>query len=73
MLSFSRNYRSGVLDTIEPVCEVRIDIYRLSSRMSRKIIFELAESAEDRCVSSLLVNRYPNSFFTASRACEDGR
>src|SRR2546425_5396538 len=26
MLSFPRNYRSGILDTVEPVCEVGIDV-----------------------------------------------
>ena len=44
----------------------------LSSGMSWKIVFELAECAEDRCVSSLLVNGYPDSFFAASWAREDG-
>ena len=72
MFSFPRDYRSGVLDTVEPICEVRIDIYRLSSGMGWKIVFELAESTEDRCVSSLLVNGYPDSFFAASWAREDG-
>ena len=73
MFSFPRDYRSGILDTIEPVCEVGIDIYRLSGRMGRKIVFELAEGTENGCVSSLLVNGYPDSFFTASRAGEDCR
>jgi hypothetical protein len=72
MLSFPRDYRSRILDTIKPVCEVGIDIYRLSGRMGRKIVFELAESAEDRRVSSLLVNGYPDSLFAASGAREDG-
>ena len=72
MFSFPRDYRSGILDTIEPVCEVGIDIYRLSSWMGRKVVFELAEGAEDRCVSCLLVNGYPDSFFAASWAREDG-
>ena len=72
MVSFPRDYRSGVPDTVEPVCEVGIDIYRLSSWMGWKIVFELAEGAEDRRVSSLLVNGYPDSFFTASWAREDG-
>ena len=72
MFSFPRDYRSGVLDTVEPICEVRIDIYRLSGRMGWKIVFELAESAEDRRMSSLLVNGYPDSLFAASWAREDG-
>jgi len=72
MFSFPRDYRSGVPDTVEPVCEVGIDIYRLSSWMGWKIVFELAESAEDSCVSSLLVNSYSDSFFAASGAREDG-
>ena len=68
MLSFPRDYRSGVFDAIEPVCEVGIDVYHLGSRVGRKLIFELAESAENRGMSSLLVDRYPDGFFTASRA-----
>jgi len=40
--------------------------------MGWKIVFELAEGAEHRCVSSLLVNGYPDSFFAASWAREDG-
>src|SRR3989442_32692 len=71
MLSFPRNYRSWILDTLEPVCKVAIDIYHLSGRMSWKLVFELAESAENRGMSSLLVNRYPDSFLTAPRAGED--
>ncbi len=72
MFSFPGDYRSRIFYTVEPVCEVGIDVYCLSSRMGREIVFELAESAEDRCVSSLLVNGYPDSFFTASWAREDG-
>ena len=72
MFSLPRDYRSGILYTVEPVCEVGIDVYRLSGRMSWKIIFELAEGAEDRCMPRLLVNRHPNSFFAASWAREDG-
>ena len=72
MFSFPGDYRSGILYTVEPVCEVGIDVYRLSGRVGWKIVFELAEGAEDSCVSSLLVNRYPDSFFAASWACEDG-
>lgn len=72
MFSFPRDYRSGILNTVEPVCEVGIDIYRLSSGMGWKIVFELAEGAEDGCVSRLLVNGYSDSFFAASWACEDG-
>ena len=71
MFSLTRDYRSWVLDTVEPVCEVGIDVYRLSSRVGWKIVFELAEGAEDSCVSSLLVNGYPDGFFAASWACED--
>src|SRR3989442_13982426 len=71
MLSFPRNYRSWILDTVEPVCKVGIDIYHLSGRMSWKLVFELAESAENRGMASLLVNRYPDSFLTAPRAGED--
>ena len=72
MFSFPRDYCPRILDPVEPVCEVGIDIYRLSSGMGWKIVFELAEGAEDRCVSSLLVNGYPDSFFAASWAREDG-
>jgi len=72
MFSFPGDYRSRIFYTVEPVCEVGIDVYCLSSRMGREIVFELAESAEDRCVSSLLVNGYPDSFFTSSWAREDG-
>jgi hypothetical protein len=71
MLSFPRNYRSWILDAVEPVCEIGIDVYRLSGRMGWKIILELAESAENRGMSSLLVNRDSDSFFTASWAGED--
>jgi hypothetical protein len=39
--------------------------------MGWKIILELTESAENRGMSSLLVDRYPDRFFTASRAGED--
>ena len=72
MFSFPRDYCPGILDTVEPVCEIGIDIYRLSSGMGWKIVFELAKGAEDRRMSSLLVNGYPDSFFTASWAREDG-
>jgi len=71
MLSFPRNYRSWILDTVEPVCEVGIDVYHLGGGMGWKLVFELAESAENRGVSSLLVNCDSDSFFTASWACED--
>ena len=72
MFSFPRDYRSRIFYTVEPVGEVGIDVYCLSGRMGWEIVFELAESAEDRCVSSLLVNCYPDSFFAASWAREDG-
>ena len=72
MFSFSRAYCSRFFDAVEPVCEVGIDVYCLGSGMGWKIVFELAESTEDCCVASLLVNRYPNSFFSASWAREDG-
>jgi hypothetical protein len=39
--------------------------------MGWKLVLELTESAENRGMSSLLVNRHPDSFFTASRAGED--
>ena len=71
MLSFPRNYGSWVLDAVEPVCEVRVDVYHLGSRMGWKLVLELAESAQNRGVSSLFVNRYSDSFFTASGAGED--
>ncbi len=71
MLSFPRNYRSWILDTVEPVREVGIDIYHLGGGMSWKLVLELAESAENRGMSGLLVNRYPDGFFTASWAGED--
>ncbi len=45
MLSFPRNYRSWILDTVEPVREIGIDVDHLSGRMGWKIILELAESA----------------------------
>src|SRR5213594_1369255 len=57
MLSFPRNYRSWSLDTVEPVCKVGIDVYHLSRGMSWKLVLELAESAENTSMSSLLVNR----------------
>ncbi len=41
--------------------------------MSWKFVLKLAESAEHRSMTGLLVNRYPNGFFTASRAGEDCR
>jgi len=72
MLPFAGDYGSGILDTVESVCEVGIDIYRLSSGMGWEIVFELAEGAEDGCVSSLLVNGYPDSLFAAPGAREDG-
>src|SRR2546425_12949097 len=71
MLSFPRNYRSWILDTVEPVREVGINIYHLGGGMRWKIIFELAESAENCRMPSLLVNRHPDSFFAASWAGED--
>ena len=40
--------------------------------MGWKIVFELAESAENRSVSSLFVNGYPDSFLAATWAREDG-
>jgi len=39
--------------------------------MSWKLVLELAESAENTSMSSLLVNRYSDGFFTASGAGED--
>ena len=71
MLSFPRNYRSWILDTVESVREVGINVYHLGGRMGWELVFELAESAENRGMASLLVNRHPDSFFTASRAGED--
>jgi len=41
--------------------------------MGWKIVFELAESAENRRVSGLFVNCYPDCLFPASWAREDGR
>src|SRR2546425_13307005 len=70
MLSFPRNYRSWILDTVKPICEVGIDVDHLGGRMGWKLVLELAESAENRGMSSLLVNRHPDSFFTASWAGE---
>jgi len=40
--------------------------------MGWELVFELAEGAEDCCVSSLLVNGDPDGLFAASWACEDG-
>ena len=71
MLSFPWNYRSWILDTVEPVREVGINVYHLGGRMGWKLVLQLAESAENRSMSSLLVNRHPNSFFTASRTGKD--
>ncbi len=42
MLSFPRNDRSWILDTVESVCEVGIDVYHLGGGMGWKLIFELA-------------------------------
>jgi hypothetical protein len=39
--------------------------------MCWELVFELAESAENGGMSSLLVNGYPDSFFAASWAGED--
>jgi hypothetical protein len=39
--------------------------------MGWKLVFELAESAENCRVTGLLVNRYPDGFFTASRTGKD--
>jgi len=39
--------------------------------MGWKLVFQQAESAKNRGMASLLVNRYPNRFFTTSRACKD--
>jgi len=71
MLSFPGDNGSWIFDTVEPVCEVRVNVYHLSGRMGWKLIFELAESAENCRMSSLLVNRHPDRFFTASWTCED--
>jgi len=71
VLSFPGNYCSWLFDTVESVCEIGIDVYHLGSRMSWKLVFELAESAENSGMASLLVNRYPDGFFTASWASED--
>ena len=71
MLSFPRNYRSRILDTVEPVREVGINVYHLSRRMGWKLVLELAERAENCRVTGLLVNRYPDGFFTASRTGKD--
>ena len=71
MLSFPGNYCSWIFDTVEPVCKVGIDVYHLSGGMSWKLVFELAESAENCGMSSLLVNRYSDGFFAASWAGED--
>ena len=72
MLSFPGYYRSWILDTVKPVCEVGIDVDHLSCGMSWRLVLELAESAENRGMASLLVNRHPDSFLTTSRAGEDG-
>ena len=71
MLSFSGHYRSWVFDTVEPVCEVGVDVNHLGGRMRRKIVLKLAESAEHRSMTGLLVNRYSDGFFSASWAGED--
>ena len=71
MLPFSGNYCSRVFDAVEPVREVGINVYHLGGRVSWKLVLELAESAENRGMSSLLVNGDPDGFFTASWAGED--
>src|SRR3989442_15999135 len=71
MLSFPGHYRSRVFDTVEPVGEVGIDVNHLRGRMRWKLVLELAESAKNRGMSSLLVNRYPDGLFAASWAGED--
>src|SRR5207245_11079007 len=71
MLACPRNYRSPILDTVEPVREVGINVYHLSRRMGWKLVLELAERAENCRVTGLLVNRYPDGFFTASRTGKD--
>ena len=71
MLSFPGHYRSRVFDTVEPVGEVGIDVNHLRGRMRWKLVLELAESAKNSRMTSLLVNRYPDSFFTASRTSKD--
>ena len=71
MLPFPRNYRSWILDTIEPVCKIGIDIDHLSRGMGWELVFKLAESAENRRMPSLLINCHSDSFFTTSWACED--
>ncbi len=71
MFSFPGDYRSWILDAVEPVCKVGIDVYHLCGGMGWKLVFELAESAENCGVSSLLVYRYSDGFFAASWAGED--
>ena len=71
MLSFPGHYRSWVFDTVEPVCEVRIDVYHLGGRMGWKFVLKLAESTKHGSMTGLLVNRYSDGFFAASRAGED--
>src|SRR6267143_3225102 len=70
MLSLPWHYRSWVFDTVEPVCEVGIDVNHLGGRMGWKIVLKLAESTKHRSMTGLLVNRYSDSFFTASWAGE---
>src|SRR5229473_6535052 len=71
MLSFPGHYRSWVFDTVEPVCEVRIDVYHLGGRMGWKFVLKLAESTKHGSMTGLLVNRYSDGFFAASWAGED--
>ena len=71
MLSFPGHYRSWVFDTVEPVCEVRIDVYHLGGRMGWKFVLKLAESTKHGSMTGLLVNRYSDGFFSASWAGED--
>ena len=71
MLSFPGHYRSWVFDTVEPVCEVRIDVYHLGGRMGWKFVLKLAESTKHGSMTGLLVNGYSDGFFAASRAGED--
>ena len=71
MLSFPGHYRSRVFDTVEPVCEVGVDVNHLGGGMRWKIVLKLAESTKHRSMTGLLVNRYSYSFFTTSWAGED--
>jgi len=57
-----------VLDPIELVREIRIHINCLSSRVRRKVVLQIAQSAKDGCMPSIFGDGYSDGFFSTSRA-----